>query len=932
MRAQSGLRRVRNTAGSVFIMVLVMTAVISVSFYFLIQEFVRTQEVMKNRDTSLDYRVAIHSTLDYVIYGIKKRWCFSPSLLPVETSQCGLDHPASVPRVIMSMEEENLIRDMIDQGLYTAPTSGSISQKEFEIKVASGDLGSQHPLYKIFSRIERDIASITIKVSRDDSPYLPRPGREVYLNVSVTLDPRDNGMFFRLNRMQLQATSVMSIHPREVATFALLVPRDLVLDQVFNAPVEAGDTVLHQFSSKGPEANTGLMFMSPVFVNRNIRLPQRATPIENSPYAAVTFGDRVVLGDGWVMENGKGYASIGAGGASQRYWSQNPTFGGFLRGVENDGEKDLGLDYFAKLQLGTPVDQELMRSCIRRSLARSDMNMIRASQLYGNRTFQNGPAATYRVGLNNLNNFSPQELAFLQPVQQNSGTATRSGTGKPLLSLSIDGAGIDVSAEMAMSTTLIAYPDVGTAQLPGMNNQLDAAKKNLTQASGDLQGYKDKLKDAQDDRTQAQTDLAKAQADLAALQADPNAPAGAVNAKKKQIDDLNDRIAKDTQDIAQWNDKIQQANADLSALNQTIANLNSAITNISNRAANPPRITVDVRPVMVNGRAEPDRLDISVDVVNPGSMVDANGRPGLPRIGVSAYDNSFDKGRFIGSGSPSPSITGYITYSLSGGQWVPAAKISRTADGNSPVNLTEPTQAPENDLAALDVACANQHGDGGSGAAFGGASWSQSFASSTRTSWNFSRNGGASTDHSDPLTDEVVFDQLNSKLGTSTLAFQLWSIAGKCRVKESADFLVGFLACDEFIIEARSKPLRIIGTVITSKLNISPTAFTAGIRWSSIYHPQSTIDLRNAKILHPYGSVNGTCVGRTTPIWHPMPGIKETADSFACNAISLRAKANPFQWTSIDPDCGLLPGNSNTTCKKELHRFIVVEHSRESNL
>jgi hypothetical protein len=73
------------------------------------------------------------------------------------------------------------------------------------------------------------------------------------------------------------------------------------------------------------------------------------------------------------------------------------------------------------------------------------------------------------------------------------------------------------------------------------------------------------------------------------------------------------------------------------------------------------------------------------------------------------------------------------------------------------------------------------------------------------------------------------------------------------------------------------------------------------------------------------------CDQLPSPIWHPMPSIQETADRMACNVISLRAKADPFKWTAVDPDCGIPVGATQTvpTCKRRIYHYFVVEQSRE---
>jgi len=214
--------------------------------------------------------------------------------------------------------------------------------------------------------------------------------------------------------------------------------------------------------------------------------------------------------------------------------------------------------------------------------------------------------------------------------------------------------------------------------------------------------------------------------------------------------------------------------------------------------------------------------------------------------------------------------------------------------------------------------------------AFGMADANVSFANSTRNSWNFAGTGSELPEtKTDPLVNSITFDGSNAVAGAKNSSFQVRSIVGTCTIKASANFVTGFFACNKLVIEQRTSPLRIIATFIAGNVLIHPSAYTAGIVWSSIYHPQAMLELRTEGILKRVSSAAPCSDVANTPIWNPVPSIQEVADRMTCNVITLRSKADPFQWTSVDPDCGMLPGNSNMTCKKRLVRFFIVEQSRE---
>jgi hypothetical protein len=128
--------------------------------------------------------------------------------------------------------------------------------------------------------------------------------------------------------------------------------------------------------------------------------------------------------------------------------------------------------------------------------------------------------------------------------------------------------------------------------------------------------------------------------------------------------------------------------------------------------------------------------------------------------------------------------------------------------------------------------------------------------------------------------------------------------------------------------------LLIIASVIANKITIDSSAFKYGINWQTIYHPDSLAILMETKILKPLGPVdiNKKCQDISTPVWHPNPDFKEEVDKFLCSPLFLRSTAQPFQWTAVDPDCGLLADNSSTVCKNEIRHFYISEISRRSGL
>jgi hypothetical protein len=226
------------------------------------------------------------------------------------------------------------------------------------------------------------------------------------------------------------------------------------------------------------------------------------------------------------------------------------------------------------------------------------------------------------------------------------------------------------------------------------------------------------------------------------------------------------------------------------------------------------------------------------------------------------------------------------------------------------------------------------------------APWSHSFAQEARESWFFAvdpmilASPGVSWPGKPfvPPAASTRNNPGNNPISTvftnaTDNDFSVSAISGECIVEETASFVTGFYVCDRLVIRNRSQPLTVVGTFITGDLDIASTALNAGIKWYSITHSNAR------KILFERGVLtNGTgpCIeGVTptfdTPVWTPRVDATRTIAMNSCSTAGLRFRANPFMWTSVDPDCGLIPGQPNNSCHYRSGKHTAVEFARESN-
>ncbi|MGZ3771288.1 MAG: hypothetical protein ACXVCP_14780 [Bdellovibrio sp.] len=921
---------VRKTKGNVLLQVLVATAAMGISFYYLTNYVLGQKDQVGKTINAVNLRFALNSATDYILFGVRQKYCFTDDdlLLNDVATKCDLTHTGSIERLIMSVEQENYIRHLIDNGSNVGPVDkNSIRINKISRFVAVDSVTTAHPLFAVLKGLKKiktmdgkivSVAGISITLERVDDVFLPRSGREVYLKAKLDLKASKNDsnpIYF--GKTPLTVTSQIAIYPREVGSFALLVPNDLHLDKSWDETMSSGDFSLNKFSSRKEVTNSaGLVFLSPVFVNRDIHLPvdQADTVSPDSVnYTPVTFADRVYIGNGWVKSNGKNYVPRTSGLNSDRQWSDVRTFGGFLKGIEIDGGTDLGLQYLAKIASGALPSTDLMAQCAQRANSLASASILAQSDL-GLKVLSNDTnAPKYQMFLNNGNNFSGQHITLaINQLKWGAGKADynlgKYASSSAYVNLSFTVGDKVVEAPMPKSGSLILYPEVGSdALLEKYNTAITTASATYDKISGNIDDLQKQLTDAKALLSKLQDDLAAEQSKktpddtvIADLQAK-------ITDAQKQIDTLNAAITDQT-------DAMAKASSDLDKAKQALADYQAKVSN-------PPKIVISTVPVKKGSREYKDRLELDVTFQNVENMIDKDGKYAKPELKIQAYDSTFYNG--MPYGNSNSNLLGYLNFGFNFDytQIIAPTLLSRTSSGST-VTVADSSV----DTLTLDEICEAARSSVSS-QSFGGAGWDVSFASGSRVSWNFASGSSTTPVGKDPVLDKL--ELFNSTRDTAV--FQVRSIVGKCIIDKTSDFITGFYTCDSLEISERSTPLRIIGTfIVAQSLKIHPSAFKAGITWSSIYHPQVTNELRSNQILRSFSGRSCYDLGGD-PIWHPIPSVQTASDRFKCNTISLRAQADPFQWTSVDPDCGIDPAkpSSTTSCKRRLIRFFVVEQSRE---
>ncbi|KHD88321.1 MAG: hypothetical protein OM95_09235 [Bdellovibrio sp. ArHS] len=904
----------QNNKGSAFVQALLAVGIVGVMLYFLSPQVIKHRQQVTKTASIITARLALHSMMDFTLFGIKQRWCFSKDWMP---EKCGdsmtavLAHPRSIERMLMKAETVNFLR------LAGVANPDKAPLYSFGETISLKSFSALHPVYKIVSELKGyKTEAVRIEITRDSRGIIPEYGRELYLIVKISL--LDGvGKPLQVGGSELTTTSKVGVYPREVGSFALLVAGDLHLDKENRSgvPEAKGDAALKQFPSRNDRVKyPGLIFESPVFVNGAVRLPE-APDVETDEkgldtiYTPVTFKDKLVLGEGPILRQNVEFQPRTAGSSTDQFWANIRQFGGFQKGVELDGTRDLGLDFLSGAQTsGQTVDPSDLKKCVEYNLSKYDLKSTLNSELRGQILQNTGSKHQYRLGLTDKNRFNPQTGEVDSPSVikgfLNAWNLDKKESAVAKFRMNF-GDSVIVTGEIPDNGTVTLEPKI---DLSGLKNTI---KRNLADAQLAKDRYEQDLREIENALARAKQDLDQAEDQLREARDKKD---------RDRIARLEDRINDIERQIREIERAKENKKNDIARAEEQVTMYERQLAAVESKQGIQPKVRIAVKYPKDPNNPNTDAVgnasfrDLEVTFENEEMLVDSNGNPLSLNMRLEAYDVSYFKKYSLRPWSSNN--VGTLQFNREGGA-IKGSQYLTDKDGRYRGDL--PT---ENAYKNYDLICKTPENS-----AFGLSDWGLSFAPNSRFSWAF-------TDKYEDRTD-IILDGNNSyrSSGYSKVDFIVKSVARRCIIKSTANFVTGFFTCEKLVIEPRSSELRIIGSfIVTNGIEIDDTAYDAGIRWSTIYHPMATYELRQAHVLKGVNGQDCSTIARY-PVWHPYPSMLNVANLYRCNSIVLRSKADPFRWTSVDPDCGLSSSTGTaTTCKNRLVHFYVLEISRESGI
>lgn len=365
-------------------------------------------------------------------------------------------------------------------------------------------------------------------------------------------------------------------------------------------------------------------------------------------------------------------------------------------------------------------------------------------------------------------------------------------------------------------------------------------------------------------------------------------------------------------------------------------------------------ISIIAKPHQVGGNAQYNQVDFDVNFINPtaldiGSYLSGTVMSqGSVKFVIEGMDYGYNYADNIRDNNSTHAVMGpyklngftfyktgagsFDMYRQAAGAWF---NNNMLVDDESRMPTYDPLQKPtsDTDWSSFDARCMAVPGNTDAFyTSFPSADWSVSFADQARHAWSFDPANTPDGYNSGTLILDAASNRYDPAINLYP-TFRISSLWKECSIEANANFVAGFYGCEKLTIKPRTAPLRIIGTFIAGAVDIAPSAYQAGIRWSSIYHPQAVYELRNARILgkDKKGVLLNCSDPALPPLWMPNIGAISALTHYNCNPVSLRS-ADPFKWTTVDPDCGVQPGQVKVSCKRNPTRFIIKEVGRTKGL
>ncbi len=881
-----------------------------------------------------------NAIFNYTSYAIKERWCLEESW--GRDTSCSkmtelknfVTHPRNLERFLWSKSTINDI-SLRYQAKYGAPPPMlSLDKLEQVVTIEKLEsLGSSHPLNLAMNDIVREcLTSIHISIERPLSNYYKSQGDEVYLIIKIkgnlSRNPLNQCTFIKSSPV---VTGLVIFYPRTLNQFVL---------------IKTNSFIIRDF----PEAEKGVNFYGPVFVQNNIQ-------VKGTGKRGVSFKDKVILSEGSVTEGWYRTSPKTPGGFSDQLLSQLDSMNGFMNGISLEAEPDLGMQYI----FGSFIypSESNIGMCANRNNLKDNLNLTKDSRLWikgsnGNFSFtlsgDNEFREYIRHGSNNgkyiYNKLLPgyNESSPNRKYTFNVNLKDEPTLPKPVMEahISINGTELSTVYMGRDSEATITFGD--TAFFKTQKDLLNTSDQSYLEISN-----------FDKDGLGISNDFIKGYNDFKSA-CNSAGSVGIPECKKVMMSGAVDVVTNCSalptpSEIATCDNKLVQLKKEKI---KYFALHNELVNDLNGFIINPPGLTIKNSGVLANKEdvkliwsnkesfkykfvSQINKLKIRFNVYDFGieestntifgERLGRNGRlPGPNGMGtgkenslvydlsrnsngdVASFEIKKSDGDVLNANSThGTTLQTWSTYSSDiepPGNHASNSKIVYPVDG---ISLDEMLQG--------DIACKSIYqGD------MIIPSWDISFTEKTQFSWLYNVTSSGIT-ITDPGLVQIMPSYTFSKADMDPGAYQgvpTRSIVNECVVPKDIDFVFGFYVCKTLIIEPRTTLLNLVGTFIIEDFKIDKSASVQGVNFYSIWNPGGIELLKANKHLRREKSASGECKF-DKPGWFQGLDNDTLADYQSCSpAKFLYEGANNFNWTTVDPEIGITSEVGQTVTKSKI--------------
>lgn len=921
----------------------------------------RLQGEKKKIDSQLNYRVFISSLNDYVVHGIRERWCInyenglSDLLLSNKCSSSSpmediVTYPGNLERILWGA-------DTIGTDITTAPSAANANnilalnflryhsspQKTNTLltydKIAPADgklkfkitgqiledMNESHPLYIMSRKIKDCVNSIDVEVFQVKDFTNLASGDERKVGIKISSDIKTTRLSC-LSVKTAESISYYTFYPRRLHTFSLMKFGDL----------------------DGSYYNE---FHGPVYVAGNFILPdakvnkEQTTIFYNSLTLGVYNGGNISksLVPGVVVNHGNPFSFKEWGHPYKSKQDNYNGFRGFLGGVKLDSSEDKGFYNLFDHTTKTAADVAQLEACIADNEAQLKKSKNADSELVYQRESQNSEETIIKLSFTKKNRFAIED-SLTQVVNKSSSSSpffdieVGNKANKTLGSVRFDLTSKTKNGYYETKNNENYLATIGDNS--NVNLNLNFKKFNLDQDNlADFAEKVDKTtrsnyKDNVDSDVLKKSNIYKEYEDAARTliqKCDTKVASGCeVLGYKTPVCTTSPPTKGDPKETATVESKssdcdglsysterakFEQAKNELTNYLNQLKSYQDKPENVSLRVSieqvptHQGKIVLNQRYLKIKtpqGWQEYFKLiHGNVDALKLRMNPSHNGIKDALTLNLDFADTNLGNEPKI---IVSTIVNNFTNNSL---------QYLKNSWSNTRTNSTVPNPTP---LVKLD--CPQ---------GMGVADWDLDMSGSSNFAWNYANTpAGAFIDTNDhEQAAPIIFYPGNPPLeGHAYSATK--SVVQECIIPSDRTHVYGFYVCTKLTIRERSAPLYMIGTFIVKDLSI-PKSLKAPIHWYSIWDTRAT-DL----IMSDLNSHKSSCTGiknLVSKTWKDVvvsPQIAATVES--CGPLDLVTNGpNNFSWTTVDPDIGIANAGDVMTSQKvnRIQKWVIREESRK---